>query len=163
MKHVLVGAICGVIAISVSLSAQGTAGTAAPAVRQSSATMDRASMEKEIIAAENRINDAVAKGSLPAFKALVADTAWSVDAGGPMSVMDFQKSFAQMKVEPGWTISDSKIVWSDTNTAVHFYKWTGKGTFQGQPVPEVVWCSTVWNKRQGKWVAVFHQETAPAK
>jgi len=161
MRQVLVLALClGLTAIA---NAQGTSGAATAPPRQSSATMDRASMEKEIIAAENKISDAIAKGSVPAFKALVADTAWSVDANGQMSAIDFQKNLAQVKIEPGWAISDSRIVWSDTNTAVHFYKWTGKSTFQGQPGPEVVWASTVWNKRQGKWVAVFHQETAAAK
>ena len=163
MKHVYVGAICVAMAITVRVAAQGTAGTApAPARQGSSATLDRATMEKDIIANENKVSEAVAKGNLAAFRALVADSGWSVDPAGAMSVQDFIKSFAQFKLEPGWAISDSKIVWSDTNTAVHFYKWTGTGTFQGQPIPPVVWASTVWNKRQGKWVAVFHQETAIA-
>ena len=31
-----------------------------------------------------------------------------------------------------------------------------------QPVPENVYASTVWTERNGKWVAVFHQETTAA-
>jgi hypothetical protein len=158
MKQLLVVGLC--VVASASVAGQGTTGSGAPRPPQSSATMDRAGMEAAIKLNEEKINEAIAKGQLAAFRALVADTAWSVDAGGPMSAIDFQKNFAQLKVEAGWAISDSRIVWSDTNTAVHFYKWTGNGTFNGQPLPPVVWASTVWNKRQNKWIAVFHQETA---
>jgi hypothetical protein len=65
-----------------------------------------------------------------------------------------------------WDISESKVQWVDANTAVHTYKWTGKGTYQGKPIPSPVWASTVWTKKSGKWNAVFHQESpepAPAK
>ena len=160
MKHVyfVSGVLC--LATAVSLAAQTSRGTAqTPAKPPSSATMDRAGMEQAIIESENRVNDAIAKGNLTAFKTLVADTAWTVDSNGPMSAIDFEKNFAQIKLEPGWKISDSRIVWSDTNTAVHIYKWTGQGTFQGQAMPPVTWSSTVWNLRKGKWVAVSHQET----
>jgi hypothetical protein len=124
--------------------------------------MDRAALEKQIIDTENKINDAIAKGDLAAFKALTADTGWMLDQSGPTSIIDFEKDFAQVKIEPGWVISDSRIVWSDTNTAVHLFKWTGKGTFKGQPVTETSFCSTVWNLRKGKWIAVFHQESPAA-
>jgi hypothetical protein len=29
-------------------------------------------------------------------------------------------------------------------------------------MPETVYASTVWTERNGKWVAVFHQETGAA-
>jgi len=160
MKQIFVAALF--LASVATAAAQSTSGLGAPRPTQSSATMDRAAMEQAVILNEQKVNEAVAKGNVPAFKALVADTAWSLDAAGATTALDFAKNLAQLKIEPGWTITDSKIVWSDTNTAVHFYKWTGTGTFQGQPIPPVVWASTVWNKRQGKWVAVFHQETAIA-
>jgi hypothetical protein len=31
-----------------------------------------------------------------------------------------------------------------------------------QPVPPMTYASTVWTERNGKWVAVFHQESAAA-
>jgi hypothetical protein len=160
MKHLLVVGLCVVAAAHVA--GQSTSGSGTPRPPQSSATMDRAGMEQAIKLNEAKVAEAIAKGDVAAFKTLVADTAWSVDANGPMAAIDFQKNFAQIKIEPGFTITDSKVVWSDTNTAVHFYKWTGKATYQGQPLPEVVWSSTVWNRRQNRWIAVFHQETAAA-
>lgn len=123
---------------------------------------DKAALEKAIVANEQKINDAVARGDLNAFKALVDKDGWSLDAGGPMSVADFEKNFKQVKIEPGWKITDTKVHWIASNTAVLFYKWTGKGTFNGQPVPPVVFASTVWHKSGDKWAAVFHQESAAA-
>jgi hypothetical protein len=43
------------------------------------------------------------------------------------------------------------------------YKWTGAGTFQGQPMPGTVYASTIWTKKGDKWVATFHQESEAKK
>jgi hypothetical protein len=149
---------------TVTVAAQGTRGAPLPPPpsarpAQSSATMDKAAMETALLASEQKLNEAVAKGSLTAFRALVADGGWSVDQGGQMSVLDFAKSLSQLKIEPGWAVTDSRVVWIDTSSAVVTYKWTGKGSMAGQPLPPVVFASTVWTKRGGKWVAVFHQES----
>ena len=131
----------------------------------SAAWAQDAQAEKTIIAAERAVNDAFAKGSAAAFKEHVLVEGWAIDAMmGRAPVADLVKDFAaitkEMKVS-SWDLSDSKIQWVDANTAVHSYKWTGKGTYQGQPMPEMNWCSTVWTKKSGKWMAAFHQETVP--
>jgi hypothetical protein len=153
------------IAAGVTVAAQGARGGAPTAVAkptQASATMDKAALEAALLASEQKLNEAVAKGSLAAFKALVAEGGWSVDQGGQISVLDFEKSLSQIKIEPGWAITDSRVVWINTASAVVTYKWTGKGSMAGQPIPPVVFASTVWTTRGGKWVAVFHQESAAA-
>lgn len=127
-----------------------------------------AQAEKTIIANERAANEAVAKGNAAAFRQLVAEDGWSVDGMmGRMAVADFLKDFEAMTRDmqmSSWDISDSKIQWVDANTAVHSFKWTGKGTYKGDPIPSPVWMSTVWTKKNGKWMAVFHQEspTMPA-
>jgi hypothetical protein len=70
--------------------------------------------------------------------------------------------FDQLKVKT-WKISDEKVTWVDPNTAVVTYKWTGSGTFQGQPFPPNVFASTVWTKKGDKWLAAYHQESEAAK
>jgi hypothetical protein len=52
-----------------------------------------------------------------------------------------------------------QVTWIDDKSAVVAYTWMGKGTFMNQPMPETVYASTVWTERNGKWVAVFHQES----
>jgi hypothetical protein len=122
-----------------------------------------AQAEKTIIANERAINAAFAKGDLAGFKEHIAPDGWAIDPMmGLMSVADFVKDFdamaKDMKIE-SWEMTDSKVQWVDANTAVHVFKWTGKGTMQGQPIPSPTLCSTVWAKKNGKWSAVFHQET----
>ena len=108
----------------------------------------------------------MAKGDLAGFKQHVSADGWSMDGmTGRMAVAEFIKMFPQMTKDmkiASWDISDFKTVWVDANTAVLTYKWTGKGTYQGQPIPSPTWSSTVWAKRNGKWTAVFHQESAGA-
>jgi hypothetical protein len=153
-----VGIVVVLVTSAAGLAAQGGVGRAgAPA---QGAGMDRAAVERQLIANETKINEAVAKGDLAGFKALIATGAWSVDAGGPMAVADFEKNLASFKLEPGSKITDTRVHWIDDNTAVLFYKWTGKGTFGGQPIPPMTWSSTVWHRQGGAWKAMFHQETA---
>lgn len=125
-----------------------------------------AQAEKTILANERAVNVAFAKGSLAGVKEHIAAEGWSIDPMmGPMPVAEFMKEFdkmaKEMKIE-SWDISDSKFQWVDANTTVHIYKWTGKGTYMGQPMPSPTWSSTVWTKKNGKWSAVFHQETLAA-
>jgi hypothetical protein len=62
-------------------------------------------------------------------------------------------------------------VWIDDTSAVVANTWTGKGMWMNQPLAETTYASTVWTERNGRWLAVFHQETgappappaAPAK
>ena len=125
-----------------------------------------ATAEKALIANERAVNEAVAKGNLAGFKQYVAADGWAINPSmGRASIADFVKGFDAMvkdtKME-SWDITDSKVQWVDANTAVHTYKWTGKGTYKGQPIPSPTWASTVWTKKNGKWSAVFHQESPEA-
>lgn len=122
-----------------------------------------ADLEKTLLANERAVNEAVAKGDAAAFSRHVAADAWSLDGmSGRMPVSEFVKQFPQMVKDmkmTSWDITEPKLLPIDANTAVLTYKWTGSGTYQGQPIPSPVWASTVWAKRNGKWMAVFHQES----
>jgi hypothetical protein len=121
---------------------------------------NRAAIEKQIVANERTINESVAKGDMKGFNALVASDAISMDSGGIMKTGDpnFEKMVKEIKIT-SWNIEGSQFLWINDNTVVHIYKWTGKGTYQGQPVPSPTWSSTVWANKGGKWTAVFHQES----
>ena len=127
--------VCG--AMVAVVAAQGSKAPAQP----KDASADKTATDKAIIANENKINEAVAKGDAAAFKALVASDAWSIDAAGMMSMADFVKNIKQFKLEPGWKITDTKVLWIASNSAVLTYRWTGKGTFMGQPIPPVTFAS----------------------
>ncbi len=122
--------------------------------------------EKTIIANERVQLDAIAKGNAAAFAQYAAADGWSVDGtAGRMSVADFLKGFDEMtkglKVA-SWDMTDSMVQWVDATTGVHTYKFSIQATYQGVPMPSPVWVSTVWTKKNGKWMAMFHQESVVA-
>src|SRR5262249_31721254 len=121
---------------------------------------NHAAVEKQIVTMERAINDAVAKGDMKAFSANIAPDAVSMDGSGINKAVgpDFEKMMKEIKIQ-SWNIDGSQFYWPNDNTVIHMYRWTGKGTYQGQPVPSPTWSSTVWANKGGKWVAVFHQET----
>ena len=121
----------------------------------------KAAVEKTLIANENKINEAVAKHDVKTFNDLVASDAMSADGTGFMKVSEFVKSINDMKIA-SWHIMDTQVHWVDDKTAVVAYTWMGSGTFKGEPVPPTTYASTVWSERNGKWVAVYHQESAAA-
>src|SRR5262247_3889928 len=134
--------------------------TTVAAFSQAPAAANRAGIEKQIVANERAINDAIAKGDMKTFHSIVAADASGVDTGGitRVNAPDFDKMMQSAKIQ-SWNIDGSQFQWVNDNTVVHMYRWTGKGTFAGQPIPSPVWSSTVWTNKGGKWTAVFHQET----
>jgi len=132
----------------------------------SAAFAQDAAAEKTLVANERAINEAVLKGNVAAFKEHVAAESYAIDSMmGRMSTAEFAKMLPEMSKDmkvDSWDIADPKVLWVDANTGVLMYKWVAKGTYQGQPMQSAL-ASTVYNKRSGKWVAVFHQESAVPK
>lgn len=123
------------------------------------AQASRAADEKQILANEHAVHQAFAKGDATTFLAHLAPDAFAVDpAMGVMKAADFVSFFKDIKLE-SWTIDQSRVDFASNDVAVHTFRWTGKGTFMGQPFPSPVLSSTVWVKKGGKWLAYFHQET----
>ena len=127
---------------------------------QTPSASNRAAIEKQIVANERAINEAIAKGDMKTFHANLAPDAVGVDSGGVTRVNapNFDEMMKASKIQ-SWDIDGSQFYWVNDNAVVHMYRWTGKGTYQGQPIPSSVWASTLWTNNSGKWVAVFHQET----
>lgn len=122
-------------------------------------TANHAAAEKQILANETAVNAAFEKHDTATIQKYILAEAVQVDPSGPGSVADFLKMLPEMKIEPGWKIELSKVLWIDDSTAVHMYKWTGKATMTGQALPSPTWSSTVWVMRNGQWRAAFHQES----
>ena len=119
----------------------------------------RASDEKQILANERAVHDAFAKGNVQAFLAQLAPNAFALDPMmGVMKAADFANVFKDLKMET-WSIDQSRIDFASNDVAIHTFRWTGKGTMMGQPLPSPVLSTTVWVKQGGKWLAYFHQET----
>jgi hypothetical protein len=133
---------------------------ASAAAAQTPPASSHAAIEKQIVANERAINDAFAKGDLKAFHANIAPDAVGIDPSGinKVNTPDFDKMLGATKIL-SWNIDGSQFYWIGDASVVHMYRWTGKGTYEGQPVPSPTWASTVWTSKGGKWLAVFHQES----
>jgi hypothetical protein len=129
---------------------------------QDNTVVDRSALNKALIANEHKLADAMMKKDKATVTALIAPDAWSADANGFMKAAELFAALDQLVIER-YQISDEKVMWIDATTALVAYKWTGSGTFSGQPFPSNVFASTVWTKKAGKWVAIFHQESEAAK
>jgi Domain of unknown function (DUF4440) len=145
------------LAVAAAVALTMTAGLAA---LTQFAPPDQAAVEKTLIANENKIAEAIAKGDVKTAQSIIAADGWSADPGGFMPAAEFFKMVGSGQVKIAtYKMSDYKFIWVNPTTAVLGYVWTGKGSMAGQPFPEKVHASTVWTKRGANWVAVFHQET----
>ena len=119
-----------------------------------------AAVEKQIVSMERALNDAFGKHDMAPFRASLAPDAMQIDPNGISKVLtpEFEQSMKGVSVQ-SWSLDGSRFMWVDDNTVLHLYRWTGKGTYQGQPIPSPTYASTVWANKGGKWQAVFHQET----
>jgi hypothetical protein len=151
----------GFVALAWGAAFAQTAPPAAPAADKAAVT-DKAAAEKTLIALENRLNDAIARGDKATFQLLVAPDAVSADKGGFLPTSQFLQVFDRLKVKE-WKIVNPQVLWVDATSAIVTYSWTGSGTFMDQPLDPMVLASTVWTKRGTRWLAVYHQETAKAK
>lgn len=146
-------------AFVVSAGTNALGGKSAPSAL-AQAAMDKPAVEKALMANEQKVNDAFAKKDVATFKSLVAADGIAVDmAGITIGMANIEQMMAGMTVTES-QLSDMVVHWFDSTTAVVAYKWTGKGTAMGQPIPSPVYASTVWVNSGGKWMAHFHQETA---
>ena len=121
-------------------------------------TVERAAAAKQIEANERAVSAAFAKGDAATIKKHLAAEGLGVDGSGVMAVPAMLEMLPQMKIE-SWAIDTFKVMWINDTTAVATYRFTGKGSMAGQPLPSPTWSSTVWANRGGSWVAVFHQES----
>ena len=152
----------GILAMTSGMAAAQEVNELVPAPEYQAAAPARSAADTAIIANENKVADALMKKDKAAFTALVAADGWSIDGNGFMKNSEMATVIDQLVIK-NYKISEEKVSWVDPNTAILAYKWTGSGTFGGQPFPAIVYASTVWTKKGDKWVAVFHQETEATK
>jgi hypothetical protein len=152
----------GVLGLSAGLAlAQDKPVPAKPAAAHAAGAADHAALDKALIANEHKILEAIAKHDKAAFGALMAPGSMAADETGFMTTESFVPMMDQVDM-PTWKTSDEKALWVDPNTAILTYTWTGTGSMQGQPFKSPTYASTVWTKKSGKWLVVYHQETVAA-
>lgn len=110
---------------------------------------------------EEELLSAIEEPTADHMRSLVAPDAISVDASGVIPVSAFYEIWSAVKVT-GHSTSDMKVIPLGADAALVSYTLRQSGTLNGEALPPVVYATTAWAKRGGAWLAVFHQEVAPA-
>ena len=126
--------------------------------QEKAGTKPTAATDATLIANERALYDAVAKHDKTAFlsMALPSEGIWTTKGGFvPMDLLaNGLDGFKLTK----WEIVNPRVTWLGNDSAVVLYAWMGAGTFYDQTLTTTL-ASTVWTKRNGKWLAAHHQET----
>lgn len=122
--------------------------------------MSKAQILKKLSASETKLWEAFKNKDPKPFKATLAGDAFAIGENGIENKDNTVKMIASMPCEiKSFELSDWKLTMINSATALLAYKGKADGTCAGAPVP-TVWCSTIYVNRGGKWLALFHQESA---
>jgi hypothetical protein len=124
-----------------------------------SATVDN-KLEAMLIAREKEVWELIKKKDAQGFAAYLAEDQLYVNSQGVHSKAETVKGIAP-EGPSDLTLDDWKVVMVDKDVAIVTYRATPKAEACG-PEPAVERDTTVWVKRGGKWLAVFHQDTTVA-
>ncbi len=96
-----------------------------------------------------------------AIESMIPDDSINI-AGG--TVDKGKQQILKDMMEPGckvnsFSLSDFSYLWIDKDTVIMTYNAAQDATCGGKKQPDKVVASSVWQKKGGKWVSPFHQET----
>ena len=138
-----------------------TSATASPSPAPSPKPgMSRAQSQRTIVATEKKLWEAWKNKDMKPFKANLSADAIMIGDGG---VADKKTSLTAMEgmacQVTTYELSDIKVTFLNSSTAIMTYKSTQEATCGGEKVPPTVWSSSVYVMRGGRWYAASHQET----
>jgi ketosteroid isomerase-like protein len=140
------------ILFCIALVAAAPVGFAQPSPSKSDKS---ASKESTIIDLEKSVTEAYKNKQADAFKKYLATDYVGLNASGFTSP-DIEVAQMQKDDLREFSFADTKVVFPSADVAVITYKTTVQSTSAGQDTSGTYNSATVWNKRGGKWHAVFH-------
>jgi hypothetical protein len=118
----------------------------------------RDATEETLLANERALHAAVAKADRAAFTSLVLPEGVWANSGGFIPLNLLENGLEGFHV-PKRDIVNPRVTRLDDNSAIVLYALVEPGTVQDRPSGQATVASTVWTRRNGKWVAALHQET----
>ena len=115
--------------------------------------------EEVLIAAESRLWEALKAKDEAALSSLIARDAMMVDLRGSLSPPEFLRSLADLSLVD-YSLSDVKVTRISKGAALVTYQARGRVLRRGQESASPPhYNATIWGKRGGKWLIIFHQST----
>ena len=116
--------------------------------------------EANFMAMERQAWDAFGKGDGKFFETFLVDEAMVVGESGASTKADSVKAISSKPCElKSYAFSNFKVIMPDKNTALVTYEATQDAVCAGQKSAAKVYASSIFVKRKGKWLALYHQET----
>ncbi len=118
------------------------------------------SMEEMIIAQERMVLDAIRKRDANAFKSLVDVNGTIIGSQGPRKMSEIIPDLfnAELTVAD-FGLEDPHVMMLNKDTAILTYRSPATMTYKGTTASMTSYDTSVYVKRAGKWIAVFHQAT----
>jgi hypothetical protein len=118
---------------------------------------NQSSLDKVIIDTETALWEIVKNKQFDAFRKHYADNFLAVHSDGVTDVNQQVEGVRNLDLKD-YSLSDTKVVFPNTGTAILTYKVTVQGSYQGQDITGGYYASSVWIKQGGKWLAILHTE-----
>ena len=147
-------------------STQSTTTTTTTTTKKSNPTKKAgttgAATVEQLQAHEQMLLDAYREHKGDVFRKDLATNALMIDGAGPAErekiISDISSGNCTVTTA---TITDAKVLNIDRDAAVLYYTLKVDGKCGSSPLPGSAYASTLYSRRAGKWVPVFHQETLP--
>ena len=125
--------------------------------------MSRAQSSRTIIATEKKLWEAWKNKNFKLFRSTLSADSIMIGDSGIANKTDALKGMESAPCEvKTYELSDLKVTFLNSSAAILTYKSTQDANCGGQQVPALVYSSSTYVMRGGKWLAASHQET-PAK
>jgi uncharacterized protein (TIGR02246 family) len=122
--------------------------------------MSRAQSQRAIIATERKLWEAWKNKDMKAFRSNLSADAIMIGDSGVADKKTAVSAMEGMACEvTSYELSDIKVTFLNSSTAIMTYKSAQDATCGGEKVPPSVWSSSVYVMRNGRWYAASHQET----
>jgi hypothetical protein len=118
-------------------------------------TIRSATKEAAIAKLEKTVTDAFKNKNANLFKQYLDPDFSAVDAEG-IKDADGEVEDMQNTDLRDYSIADMKVTLLSPKTAIAKYKVTTQSTASGRDTSGTYYAATVWNRRNGKWLAVLH-------
>lgn len=113
--------------------------------------------DQQLIQKEKSLWEAWKNKNAQPFEQETATNIPGVSPSGFTTIQQMTQEIQQCNVT-SYSIEEPRVDWVDNDVAVVSYKATQDATCKGNKVPSTVWAQSVWAKKDGKWIAVSHQE-----
>jgi hypothetical protein len=115
-------------------------------------------LEAALFANERALHAAVATADKAAFSALVLpEGVWATNQG--FTPLNLLVNGLEAIQDNDWGMVNPRVVRLDENSAIVDYSWIATGSSKDRSAQQATIASTVWTRRNGKWLAAHHQET----